>query len=437
MTGAEPEILSRSEKRIPGGTQLLSKQSGQFSRRLWPSHFKKAAGSRVWDYNGRMLLDMSLGGIGANVLGYADPDVNNAVKQAIDDGVSSTLNCLEELELADMLIDLHSWADQVRFTRSGGEAMAVAVRIARAASGKEKIAFCGYHGWHDWYLAANLENDNLDEHLLPGLIPLGIPKGLAGTAIPFRYNDLESLERIVSKSGKELGAIVLEPTRSCEPAPGFLERVREISQVNGIPLIFDEISAGFRISKGGSHLKFRVQPDIAVFAKALGNGFPIAAVIGVGDVMESATRTFISSTNWTERTGPAAAIATIRKFLKNNVHEHLIYLGERVQNGWKCISENTGIKIAISGIPPLSHYSFKDAKNSRQMKQFVVEKMLEHNILASNSFYPMYSHTDEDIDFYLEHLHEVFSELSTHIAEDKLDKLASLEGASSGIRKFT
>ncbi|MGB6918046.1 MAG: aminotransferase class III-fold pyridoxal phosphate-dependent enzyme, partial [Phycisphaerae bacterium] len=223
-------MQARAQARIPGMTQLLSKRPDRFAPGVWPGYFSRARGVEVWDLDGNRYVDMSIGGVGATVLGYADPDVDAAVRAAIDAGTSSSLNCPEEVELADLLCELHPWAEKVRYARSGGEAMAIAVRIARACTRRDTVAFCGYHGWHDWYLAANLGTENaLGEHLLPGLEPRGVPRGLTGTALPFRYNHPEELEAIVAAHAEDLAAIVLEPIRSAWPEPGFLEKVRQLA----------------------------------------------------------------------------------------------------------------------------------------------------------------------------------------------------------------
>lgn len=328
-------MQERARGLIPGMTQLLSKRPDIFSLGVWPGYFNKANGVEVWDLDDNKYIDMSISGIGANVFGYADPDVDAAVKNAIANGTSCSLNCPEEVELAELLCELHPWADMVRYARTGGEAMVIAVRIARAHTGKDKIAFCGYHGWHDWYLSANLGTENaLGEHLLSGLSPRGVPKGLTGTALPFRYNHLKELKEIVAKHGRDLAAIIMEPIRNYEPEKGFIEGVRSLADETGAVFVVDEISAGFRYNTGGAHLKFFTkEPDIAVFSKALGNGYPIAAVIGKVDVMQSAQKTFISSTNWTERIGPTAAIAMIKKHRRVNAGKYLVWLGEQVQSG--------------------------------------------------------------------------------------------------------
>jgi len=302
----------------------------------WPSYFSRARGVEVTDVDGNTYVDMSMMAIGACVLGYADQDVDSAVKAGIDAGSASTLNAPEEVELAELLCELHPWAEMVRYARAGGEAMMIAVRIARAKTGKDKVAFSGYHGWCDWYLAANLADEAaLDGQLMPGLDPAGVPRGLKGTALPFHYNRLDQLKAIVDANRGELGVIVMEPQRGETPAPGFLEAVRDIATEIGAVLIFDEVTTGWRMTNGGIHLLLGVNPDIAVFAKAMANGYPMAAILGTSSVMEAAQSTFISSTNWTERVGTVAALATIRKYRRENVAAHLKMIGNLTFDGWK------------------------------------------------------------------------------------------------------
>lgn len=432
------EMQRRAKGLIPGMTQLLSKRPDMFSLGVWPGYFSKAKGAIIWDLDGNRYVDMSLSGVGANVLGYADQDVDEAVRQAIAKGTSSSLNCLEEVKLAEFLCELHPWAEMVRYTRAGGEAMAVAVRIARAHTARDKVAFCGYHGWHDWYLAANLGSENaLGEHLLPGLNPSGVPKGLFATAFPFRYNHLDELEEIVAAHGKELAAVVMEPIRNLDPEPGFIEGVRALADKTKAVLIMDEISAGFRLTTGGAHLVVHKEiPDIAVFSKALGNGYPIAAVIGKAVVMEAAQNSFISSTCWTERIGPTAAIATIEKHLKNKVAMHLIKLGDKVQHGWRSTASKHGLSIHVAGIKPMSHFSF-NGEHAEAMKAYFIQLMLEQGFLASSLYYAMYAHTDEHVHLYLEAVDKAFAELSGAI--DRADLLEKLEGqpASAGFKRLT
>jgi glutamate-1-semialdehyde 2,1-aminomutase len=431
-------MQERAKVLIPGVTQLLSKRPDRFSLGVWPGYYSKAKGAEVWDLDGNRYVDMSLGGIGANVLGYADPDVDLAVIKAIRKGTSSSLNCPEEIELAERLCELHPWAEMVRYARTGGEAMTIAVRIARAHTEKDKVAFCGYHGWHDWYLAANLGTENaLGEHLISGLNPRGVPKGLTGTAIPFRYNHLEDLRGIVASYGKDLGAIVMEPIRNQEPAPGFLEGVRALASETGAVWIIDEISAGFRLTTGGAHrVLTKACPDIAVFSKALGNGYPIAAVIGTSKVMSSAQTTFISSTNWTERVGPVAAIATIRKHGSVDAAKHLVALGERVQSGWLESASRHGLSIKVEGMKPMGHFNF-EGDNAQAMKAYFIQLMLEQGFLASNLFYAMYAHTFDHVGRYLEAGDRAFEQIAYALAQGDLEKRLLGKPSSVGFRRIT
>lgn len=437
VLGIGYELYKRARRRIPGGTQLLSKRPEMFLPEQWPSYYSRAKGVEVWDLDGHKYVDMSTCGIGACVLGYADPDVDEAVRAAIAAGSMSTLNCPEEVELADLLCELHPWADMVRYTRCGGEAMAVAVRIARAKTGKDKVAFCGYHGWHDWYLSANLGNgDVLDGHLLPGLQPAGVPRGLAGTAFPFSYGRFDELEKIVSTHRQELAAIVMEPVRNYEPRGDFLQKIRGIATKIGAVLIFDEVTSGWRLNTGGVHLLYDVTPDIAVFAKAMSNGYPMAAIIGVEDVMQAVQESFISSTYWTERIGPTAALATIRKIQRCEVPKHLVAAGERVQAGWNAAADRAGLLIRVSGIAPISHFTFS-YPNGQAIRTLFTQIMLEMGYLASDSFYATYTHQSSHIEAYLTAVETAFGVIARALDRGEVDKLLRGPVAHSGFQRLT
>lgn len=432
------KIQERARNLIPGMTQLLSKRPDMFSSGVWPGYFSKAKGVNVWDLDGNKYIDMSISGIGANILGYADPDIDKAVQNAIENGTSCSLNCPEEVELAELLCELHPWAQMVRYARSGGEAMAIAVRIARAYTGRDKIAFCGYHGWHDWYLAANLGTENaLGEHLISGLNPAGVPEGLKGTAFPFSYNRLEELQEIVTRYPKKIAAIVMEPLRNFEPKPGFIEGVRNIADYSGAVFVIDEISAGFRHNTGGAHLVFHKEtPDIAVFSKGLGNGYPIAAIIGRSDVMQAAQKTFISSTYWTERIGPAAAIATIKKHREVCAGKHLVRLGEQIQTGWKKLSGKHGLSIHVGGMKPMSHFAFNH-KLGLEIKAYFIQLMLDHGFLASNLFYAMYAHEEEHIEQYLQAADTAFAEIARSIERGDIKEKMKGRPSNAGFARLT
>ncbi|MCA9214935.1 MAG: aminotransferase class III-fold pyridoxal phosphate-dependent enzyme [Planctomycetales bacterium] len=422
-TRPDVQSLYRTAKTvIPGGTQLLSKRPEMFAPDVWPAYYEQAIGCEVIDSDGRRYIDMSHCGILSTILGFADPDVNAAVIRRIQLGSMATLQTSDEVELARLLTEIHPWADQARFTRSGGEAMAVAIRIARAATGRSKLAVCGYHGWHDWYLAANLQSTatnsaamQLDAHLLPGLEPVGVPNELAGTVSTFQYNRLDQLDAAIGATDGKLAAIVMEPTRGVDPADGFLEGVRERADKLGAALIFDEISSGWRLCLGGAHRLFGVDPDIAVFAKGMSNGFPMGAVIGRSRTMRACEGSFISSTFWTEGVGPAAAIASIKKMQRIDVPAHLKRLGLRVMNAWKQLGEKHHLPVVVSGRPAAAALAFDHADNAALLT-LMTTRMLECGFLASANCSLTLAHKDHHIDRYVEALDVVFSDLATAIA---------------------
>ncbi|MDD3036177.1 MAG: aminotransferase class III-fold pyridoxal phosphate-dependent enzyme [Candidatus Saccharimonadaceae bacterium] len=429
--------MEKAKKIIPGGNQLLSKRAEMFLPEQWPAYYKKAKGIKVWDLNGKVYKDFTIMGVGACILGYADPDVNKAVKAAIDNGSMSTLNSPEEVAFAELLVKLHPWANMVRYARGGGEAMTVAARIARAHSGKDKIAFCGYHGWQDWYLAANLASDkNLDGHLLSGLEPRGVPRGLIGTVLPFHYNNISELEKIAANN-KDIGAIIVETVRDHEPKDDFLKKVRRIADRINAVLIFDEVTVGWRLAVGGSHLKYGVNPDIAVFAKAMGNGFPIAAIIGKRSVMDDAQKTFISSTFWTERIGSVAALATIKKLRAKNVPAHLAKIGQRIGQGWEKLALRHGLKISVAGPFCLVAFAFDYGAESQAIRTLFTQEMLRRGYLASSSVYVSLAHTAKLVDDYLKAVDQVFGIIKKAIDENKVREYLEGPVAHAGFKRLT
>ncbi len=410
--GRGQELYNRAKEIIPGGTQLLSKRPEMWLPDLWPTYYSRAKGCEVWDLDDNHYYDMSIMGVGANVLGYAFDEVDQAAKKAIDCSGMCTLNAPEEVELAEKLLKLHPWADMVRYAKAGGEAMSVATRIARAYTRKDIVLVCGYHGWHDWYLSANLvKGDPLADVHLKGLEPAGVPRGLAGSNLIFHYNDIEEFKKLVSEHEGEIAAVIMEPIRNDDPKPGYLEEIREITREKQIVLVFDEITAGFRLCAGGSHLVLGVEPDMAVFGKAMTNGYPVSAVIGRKDVMEAAQDTFISSTFWTERIAFAAAVASVNSFQKYQVDKHLKKVGEKVLKGWKELAEKSGVKIRITGILPLSHFEF-EYDNPLAYKTYFIQEMLEEGFLAINGFYASLAHTEEIVEEYLTAVGRVFEKIA-------------------------
>ncbi len=431
------QLYKHAKNLIPGGTQLLSKRPEMFLPDQWPSYYSSAKGCEITDLDGNTYLDFSIMGVGSCILGYNDPDVTDAVISAIRAGNMTTLNAPEEVELAELLINLHPWAEMVRYARTGGEAMSIAVRLARAASGKDLVLFSGYHGWSDWYLAANIADDaSLDGHLLSGLEPKGVPRALGHTSIPFPFNDNETFKQLIKQYGDRIGAIVVESIRNDMPTKEFLDTVHSFTQNKNIPLIVDEITAGFRLNIGGAHLITGWNPDIAVFAKGISNGHPMAAIIGKRDIMESAQRTFVSSTYWTERTGPVAALTTIRKMQKINAPQILSHIGEVVQNGWKVLLEELKIPGHVGGILPLSHIDFT-TEDPILFKTAFIQAMLDRKYLATGALYAAIVHTDDLIQQYLNACAESFEEIKESYENENLNGYLRGPKAHSGFQRLT
>lgn len=404
--GTGQKLWKRAKQVIPGGNMLLSKRAEMFLPEHWPAYYSKAKGCQVWDLDGNVYTDMTIMGIGTNILGYAHPEVDAAVRAVVDASNMSTLNCPEEVYLAERLVELHPWADMVRFARSGGEANAIAIRIARAASGRDKVAICGYHGWHDWYLSANLgEDESLAGHLLPGLDPAGVPRSLRGTVYPFNYNDYERLEALVREH--DIGVIKMEVARNRGPENNFLQKVRDLATARGIVLIFDECTSGFRQTFGGLHKLYGVEPDMAMFGKALGNGYAITGTIGRREIMEAAQSTFISSTFWTERIGPTAGLKTLEVMEQLQSWDVITRTGLEIRRKWQELADKHGLTIDHWGLPALTGYTFR-SPNALAYKTLITQEMLAKGYLVGNSVYVSTEHTPEVVDRFFDHLDPLF-----------------------------
>ena len=434
IMGTGQKLWRRAKKIIPGGSMLLSKRAEMFLPDQWPTYFSKAKGCSVWDLDGNQFVDMSFMGIGTNTLGYGHPEVDEAVQRTVTAGNMSTFNCAEEVFLAEKLIELHPWADMVRFARSGGEANAIAIRIARAASGKDKVAICGYHGWHDWYLSANISDDkSLDGHLIPGLEPSGVPRSLKGTVFPFNYNNFDELESLINIH--EIGVIKMEVVRNKGPEDNFLHKVRKLATERGIVLIFDECTSGFRETFGGIHKKYGVEPDMAIFGKALGNGYGITATIGTRAVMEAAQSTFISSTFWTERIGPTAALATLKVMESIKSWESITRTGLNIRQSWQNLAEKHELKIEHWGIPALTGFTFL-SPNALAYKTLITQEMLKQGYLAGNCVYVCVDHSSVIIQDFFNKLDTVFGLIKE--CEDGRDVMSLLKGpiCHSGFKRL-
>lgn len=429
------KLWQRAKKIIPGGNMLLSKRAEMFLPDQWPAYFSKAKGCTVWDLDNIPYTDMSIMGIGTNILGYGHSEVDDAVRKTVDAGNMSTFNCPEEVFLAEKLIEINPWADMVRFARSGGEANAIAIRIARAACGKDKVAICGYHGWHDWYLAANLGDEkNLAGHLIPGLQPNGVPSNLRGTIFPFNYNNFEELLDIVNR--EDIGVIKMEVSRNHGPEDGFLNKVRDLATQKGIVLIFDECTSGFRQTYGGLHKMFGVEPDIAMFGKAMGNGYAITAIVGRRLVMEAAQTSFISSTFWTERIGPTAALKTLEVMERIRSWETITETGNEIKKKWQQLADLHSLKIDISGLPALCSFSFQ-SDNALAYKTFITQEMLLKGYIAGTSVYVSTEHTPEIVNTFFEMLDPVFLQINKcERGEEDILKLLKGPVCHSGFKRL-
>ena len=390
------------------GTQLYSKKAELHSPDHWPSYYEKSKGCFVWGIDGKKYLDMMFA-VGTNTLGYCNKHVDNSVISSIKKGNMTSLNNADEVKLAKLLVKLHPWSDQVRFFRGGGEANSAAIRVARASTKKNNIAFCGYHGWHDWYLASNQNNKkNLDVHLMSNLKSFGVPLELRDSCFPFLYNDFDGLKKLIKK--KKIGIIIMEVRRNIPPKNNFLKKVRLLCNQTGIILIFDECTSGFRENLGGMHLKYKVYPDIAMFGKAIGNGYAINALIGRKKIMKNFDKTFVSSTFWTERVGSAAALATIKYMQENKTFEFLKLQGKKIKLEWKKLAQETNNEIIISGLDTMPSFTFKENNNLK--KTFFTQEMLKRGYIASNIIYLSICHNDRILKKYFSQFRIIFDKIS-------------------------
>jgi glutamate-1-semialdehyde 2,1-aminomutase len=412
------KLWRRAKKVIPTGNHLLSKNSDYILPEIWPSYFIRSKGYEVWDLDNNLYKDVSFMGVGTNSLGYNNQAIDQEVKKAINMGNMSTLNSPEEVYLAEKLIELHPHFDQVRFARTGGEANAIAIRLARAASGKDRVAICGYHGWHDWYLATNLDGtDRLNAHLLDGLLPNGVPKVLLNSTVGFKYGDKAEFLKIISD--EKIGTVIMEFTKSSAPDLEFIKIVREETKKRGIVLIFDECSTGFRSAFGGMHLNYDIKPDLAMFGKALGNGYAITAVLGIESIMKEAAKTFISSTFWTERIGFVAGLATLAEMEKTKSWIVISRKGEFIQQNWKKLARELNLPIEVGGFPAISNFKFSSGDNLAY-KTYITQEMLKKGYLASTIFYVSTAHDDKLLEKYFEELTEVLTSLKEIIRDGNI-----------------
>lgn len=429
------KLFEYAKTLIPGGSQLFGKRAELYAPGLWPSYYKSAKGCEIIDLNGKKYLDFTMVGTGTSVLGYANKYVNSEVNKALKNGSITTLNNKEELILAEKLLKLHPKMKMVRYARSGGEIISIAIRIARAHTRRDKVAICGYHGWHDWYMSANLKNNkNLDNHLMPNLGANGVPSLMKGLTHPFEFNNIDSLEKVLKKDPQGFAAVILEPFRDNGPTKGYLNKVRSLTKKYGAVLIFDEVTSGFRETLGAMYKTTKIIPDMVTFGKAISNGIPMSALLGKRNIMKSFYNTFISSTYWGDRTGPAAAIATIDFMKKNNVNYHVKQTGLKLREILEKAARKSNLDIVISGTPSLISYRL-NVPDWPLSLTFIISRMLEKGILSNDRIYANFSHSKKDIKKFEHALNETFYDLNRKINKGNLGQAISYGVKKMGFNK--
>ena len=398
-------LFERANELIAGQTQLLSRHPTLHAFGVSPIYAESAEGCRFRDVDGAEFIDM-VAGVGLVFLGYCHPEVDAAAIAQIGKGMAYPVNSPLELELAELLIEAVPCAEMARYAKGGGDADAVAVRIARAYTGRDKALFCGYHGWHDWYIAANLEGaDKLDSHLLPGTPFAGVPRALAGTSIPFAFNDLDDLRTKLEANRGQVACVIMEAARSYQPEPGYLEGVRELCDAHDVVLIFDEVVTGFRYGRGGAQEYFGVTPDMATFAKALGNGYPISAIVGRREIMRAVETSFVSSSYWSEPASIAAAIAVQKVIRDTDAVPHVWEMGRRLQDGLAKLAQDSGLPFVTKGLPPVFQFGL-DVEDRAAFQTLIMQEMARRGVHMPSAVYIMAAHQADDIDAVLAALGE-------------------------------
>lgn len=432
------EMYRRALALIPGATQLISRRASRFAYGVSPIYAARAKGSHIWDVDGNEYIDW-MSAVGPIILGYADDVVDAAVKAQVDKGTIYTLNHELEVELAEELVRTIPCAEMVRYAKGGGEACAIAVRIARGATGRDTVLFCGYHGWHDWYLAANLVNDGtLDEHLFPGIDPIGVPRALAGTIYPFRYGDLEMLDDLLRRHTGTVACIIMEPLRSEAAAAAYLAGVRELATRHGVILIFDEVSSGFRPALGGAQEYLGVTPDLGVFAKAMSNGYPIGAVVGARSAMEPAERMFISSTYWSDTIGLAAALTTIRELRRRDAIPHIHRIGRLLKERLNAAIADAGLDATCEGVDwhPGLNFRTDDPALRRTVATLFIQEMAKRGIVTITGFYLNNAHSEDDVEQTAAAAREACAVIADGLHRGRMDALLEAEVQEDSFRRL-
>ncbi len=410
------DLWKKAQKLIPSGTQLLSKGPQAHVLGAYPVFIEKGLGSRVWDVDGNEYLDFTMG-FGPMILGYQHFQVKQAVIEQLDRWSSFTLINPDTVKLAETLCEIIPCAEMVRFGKHGSDATTMAVKCARAYTGREKVAMWQYHGWHDWSVVVSA-------------LTTGIPKVLKDYTLRFEYNNLSSLEKIFRQHPEEIAAVIMEPVEFEKPEPGFLRGVKDLARHYGALLIFDEVVTGFRFDLGGAQQFFEVTPDLACFGKALANGFPLSALVGQRKYMEvfDYNRVFFSSTFGDEAFSIAAAIATIEELRKKPVKGHLWDLGAKLRNVYDYLANLYGLPTKLIGYPCFMtpYFSVKDERQELILKSLLLQETAKRGVLFGRYQYISWAHRAEDIVMAGQALEEAFKVLAIALESGQPEKY--LEG---------
>ena len=409
-------LLERARDYIPSGTQTFSKGPTQFVQGVAPAFLARGEGSHVWDVDGNEYIDY-VTGLGPVILGHNYPSVTEAVICQMREGIAFSLPHPLEVEVSELLVECIPCAEMVRFGKNGSDATSGAVRVARAYTGRDIIACCGYHGWQDWYIGTTTRDR-------------GVPKSVAKLTKPFSYNDISSLESIFAEHPGQVAAVIMEPFGTSLPQDGFLERVRELAHREGALLIFDEIITGFRLALGGAQEYFGVLPDLACFGKAMANGSPLAAVVGSRDIMELFDDIFFSFTLGGEAASLAAARATITELREKDVIAHLWHQGRKLKDGFNALAKLFGCDESMEcvGLPPRTVITFADGLDGKslRLKSLLQQEVIKRGVLSAGYHNICYSHSDADVDYTLRAYRSALEVMATAI--DTGDPVRYLEG---------
>lgn len=409
-------LLARARKVIPSASQTFSKGPNQWVRGVSPHYLVRGEGAWVWDADGNKYLDylMALGPI---ILGYGNERVNEAVTRQLRDGtVFSQMHPLE-VEVSELLVELIPCAEMVRFGKTGSDATTAAIRVSRAHTGRERVAICGYHGWHDWYIGTTTRDG-------------GVPGAVKGLSHTFAYNDADSLATLLAAHPGEFAAVILEPASVEAPKPGFLEAVRDIAHEHGAVLIFDEVVSGFRFSLGGAQQYYNVIPDLACFGKAMANGFPLSAVVGKAEIMKVFDDIFYSGTFGGETLSLAACKATIEELREKDGLGTIWRNGGRLQQGALALIDRYGLDGQVRAVGVgcrwVLAFPHADEYQGRLRRSFFMQECVKRGLLFFGLHVPCVAHGDDEIDFTLKVFEEVMPIFAAAFQAD--DFAARMEG---------